>query len=106
MRTRTNISVGLSSGDTPARAVPINNGTGANLWVGDICITANSAAEFRELAQAAADAARIQEEADARLAAPHAFVEWPPVAGVTSAMPSCWHCRKDRTDAVHAGALP
>lgn len=88
-------SIGLSSGGEPPRAVPIRNGTGCNLWIGELdgalCITAHSAAEFRELAAAATEAATIQELADRRKFLPHVYRVSSSVAGITPP-PAGWTC--------------
>lgn len=53
-------SIFLSGGGEPAHAVPISTGRGANLWVGSLVVTAESAEQFEELARVATDAATIQ----------------------------------------------
>ena len=90
MKATLHSSIGLRPGGEPARAVPIRTGTGCNLWIGDLCITASSADQFRELAIAANAAAVIQEQADRIKVEPHEYrvasallVVPPPAAGWT-----------------------
>jgi hypothetical protein len=73
MKANAHVTIGLSPSNDPPRAVPIRSGTGCNLWIGSLCITAHSAAQFRELAAVATAAAEIQEEAERRMLLPHAY---------------------------------
>jgi hypothetical protein len=80
----------------PAAARIITGNRGCNLWVGGIVIN-GSAETFRDLARAAAEAAKIEEDCDALKRAPHQFEQWPIVD-----YDCCRFCGAKRCDTRHA----
>lgn len=104
MKARPHVSMHLAEGNETTRAVINNAGSGVNLWIGGICINADNALLFHELAKVAQLAAQLQESVDERKAAPHPFTmstsitEALRAAGCNPESDSCQMCGKQRRD--------
>lgn len=108
MRTRPHVSLSLIAGDDTTKAVKQRDGGGVNCWIGGICITADNALLFHELAKVATLAAQLQESCDEAKNGPHPFVINDGVAralrdaGIDPSRDSCDLCSRVRGDAIHA----
>lgn len=109
MKADVHMNMHLREGNATTRAVTQTSGAGVNLWIGGVCITADNALLFHEVAKLATLAAQLQESVDEKKTAPHAFsisaavAEAFRAANIDPRTDSCGLCGKRRDDSIHVG---